>query len=272
MFATLVMTRKEFQSNFRLDIKVDQHYGYPNSWRRIMNALKFVAIALFIDLAFSPPLAGQQHSRRPISYVRPYTSVDDILNREARASDPAGIQQYSEDLIGMIVPDQAGENYIESLASRLAKVEQMTREGKGKLIPEAEIVRVFNDLMKKIGAPPTFKADEAGLRQFRARDIVIQAFPALLSANSNGTNCNPSEAVYLLHLLLWNDGILSEHLLDDLATFKREAEQKNRLSVMSAGSVPLHQGAGVLLSDYSLHHHRHATIKLFNGMARSFGF
>jgi hypothetical protein len=158
------------------------------------------------------------------------------LNREAEASDPAGIHQYSEDLLGLVVPDRVGYSYLNALTARLAKAEQLAREGKGKLIPDAEIVRVFNALMRKIGAPSAFKADEAGLREFRARSIAVHTFPALLSANRNGTNCNPAEAVYLLHLLLWNDGILSERLMDDLAAFKRRAEQKNGFSVMSAGT------------------------------------
>jgi hypothetical protein len=237
-----------------------------------MSGLKSLVVALVTGLAFCPSLAGQQPFGSHLTRVRPFTTVDDVLNREAEASDPAGIHQYSEDLLGLVVPDRAGYSFLNALTVRLAKAERLAREGKGKSVPESEIVRVFNDLMRKIGAPPTFKADEAGIRQFRARSIVIQAFPALLSANRNGTNCTPAEAIYLLHLLLWNDGILSERLVDDLADFKRMAEQKNGLSVMSAGTVPLHQSASVLLSDYSSHHHRHATIEISDGIARTFGF
>jgi hypothetical protein len=204
--------------------------------------------------------------------VRPFTTVDDVLNREAGTSDLSGIRQYSQDLIGLVVPDRAGDSYLIVLTARLTKAEQLAREGKGKLVPETEVVRAFNDLMRKVGAPPAFKADEAGVRQFRARSAAVQAFPALLSANRNGTNCSPAEAVYLFHLLLWNDGILSERLMDDLAAFKQISEQKNGFNVMSAGTASLHQSAGVLLSDYSLHHNRRATIKLFNGMAQTFGF
>ncbi len=237
-----------------------------------MKALKCLAVALAIGLALCPLVAGQHPFGSHLTTVRPFTTVDDVLNREAEASDPAGIHQYSEDLLGLVVPNQAGDSYLNALTARLAKAEQLAREGKGKLVPEAESARVFNDLMKEIGAPPTFSADEAGVRQFRASSIAVQAFPALLSANRNGTNCNPAEAVYLLHLLLWNDGILSERLMNDLAGFKQISEQKNGFSVMSAGTVPLHQSAGVLLSDYSLNHNRRATIKLFNGMAQTFGF
>jgi hypothetical protein len=229
-------------------------------------------LAFTMVCTFCSSLAGQQPFGSHLTRIRPFTTVDDVLNREAEASDPAGIHQYSEDLLGLVVPDRAGYDYLNALTVRLAKAELLTREGKGKLVPEAEVVRIYNNLMRKIGAPPAFNADESGMRQFRARSIVVQAFPALLSANRNETNCNPAEAVYLLHLLLWNDGKLSERLMDDLADFKRRAEQKNGFSVMSVGTVPLQQSAGVLLSDYSLHHHRRATIELFNGMARAFGF
>jgi hypothetical protein len=250
----------------------DQRYHPSDRWRRCMNGLKSLVIVIVIGMAFCPFLAGQQPFGSHLTRVRPFTTVDDVLNREAEASDPAGIHQYSEDLLGLTVPDRAGYSYLNVLTARLANAEQLAREGRGKLVSEAEIVRVFNDLMRKIGAPPTFKADEAGIRKFRARSIVIQAFPALLSTNRNGTNCTPAEAIYLLHLLLWNDGILSERLVDDLAAFKLKAEQKNGLSVMSAGTTPSQQSAGVLVSDYSLHHHRRATIEVFDGIARTFGF
>jgi hypothetical protein len=59
-------------------------------------------------LAFSSLLAGQQPFGKHLTRVRPFTTVDDVLNREAEASDPAGIHQYSEDLLGLVVPDRAG--------------------------------------------------------------------------------------------------------------------------------------------------------------------
>lgn len=239
--------------------------------------LPAIFLALVTACTLCSLLAGQQHSRRPISEVRPYTSVDDILDREARASDLAGIHQYSEDLIAMLVPDQAGEGYIESLANRLTKAEQTAREKNGKLISEAKIAQVFNDLMRQVGAPPSFKADEVTIRRFRTHSIAVPSLPALLSANRNGGYCNPGEAVYLLYLLLSNNGDLPDHVLDDEAALKHA----EALSPRAEGTVPkrtfvgsvgqLDRNGSWFVSDYSMHHRR-ATIKLFNGIAQAFGF
>lgn len=85
-----------------------------------MRNLKYLAIALVISTAFAPLLSGQHPSRRA-------TSVADLFNQKAEASDPAGIHKYSEDLIGLIVPPEAGKVVTEPLANRLAQAEQMAR-------------------------------------------------------------------------------------------------------------------------------------------------
>lgn len=242
-------------------------YHVPSITRTLPAFLLLLAMAF----ALSPMLAGQQHRRRPISEVRPYTSIDDILNREALAADPAGIQQFSEDLIGLLVPERAGEDYIESLANRLAKAEQLTREGKGKLVPEMEIVQVFNNTMQKIGAP--FKTDEATVRKFREHSIAVLSLPALLTANRNGTNCTPAEAVYLFYLLSWANGDLPLSVLDNEADLKRlEVQGKTPLRVMGIGTGPLEKNGGDMLTVYSMHHRRQATTRLFNNIAHAFGF
>jgi hypothetical protein len=70
--------------------------------------------------------------------------VFDLFNQEAAASDPAGIHKYSEDLIQLLVPSDAQEEYRASLvplADRLTHTEQISRAGKGKLITEADVFR-----------------------------------------------------------------------------------------------------------------------------------
>jgi hypothetical protein len=136
------------------------------------------------------------------------------FNQEAAASDPDGIHKYSYDLARSIVPVAAGADYINSFANRLAKAEQQAREGKRKLVSEADVVRAFNEMMRRSGTSPPVTADADGLRRFRAHGAAIGAFPALLSADRNGRNCNPGEAVYLILLLERNKGLLSESSLD----------------------------------------------------------
>jgi len=142
-----------------------------------------VIFTLFLDVMMActlcPVLAGQQPFGSHLVRVRPFTTIDDVLDREAQASDPAGIHQFSEDLIGLVVPAQAGNDYLNSITDRLASAEELTREGKGKLVPETEVVRVFNETMQRIGAP--FKTDEATVRKFREHSIAVPSLPALLT-------------------------------------------------------------------------------------------
>ncbi len=237
-----------------------------------------LGLGLLASSVQCPTVVGQNQSRRPISSVRPFTSIEDILNREAAASHPADIQEYSAHLIGLIVPDAAGKRYIESLSGRLAQAEGKARQGRARLIPEADVARVFNRLMRRIGAPTSFKTDEATVHRFRAHSIAVSSLPALISTERNGTYCNPGESVYLLYLMLSNNGDLPERILDDEVAFKQGNIQdseglgtapRNAFGV-STGHV--NENASWVLSTYSSRHRRQATAKLFDDIAHSLGF
>ncbi len=217
-------------------------------------------------LACNPVLAAQQRLRHHVTDTRPFRSVDDALNLEASAPDAAGIRRFSEDLIDLIVPEQAGDDYIESLSSRLATAEQMQ-----KLIPETVIVQVFNHTMKKIGAP--FKTDETTVRKFREHSIAVVSLPALLTSNRNGTYCSPTEAVYLLYLLFWANGDLPFSVLDNEAQLNRLiAQGMEPMRVMGVSAGPPEENASRMLSSYASRHRRQATTRLFNDIAIAFGF
>jgi hypothetical protein len=230
-----------------------------------MGNLKYVALALALGLAFCSLLTGQQPARRA-------TSVPDLFNQEAAASDPIGIHKYSEDLIGLIVPPEGRKADFEPLADHLARAEQMTRTGRGKLVAEADVVRAFNELMAKIGAPASLRTDEASVRRFREHATSIKAFPALFSADRNGTNCNPGEAVFLFYLLISNNGVLSEQYLDSSVASMQMNSQSIESSFGVAHMVVLGSNASKLISSFSSHHDRDATIALFNQAASILSF
>jgi hypothetical protein len=127
-----------------------------------------------------------------------------LLNQEAAANDPAAIHKYTEDLIGLIVPNRAGQGYVHSLADRLARAEQAAREGRGKLIPEAAVAHAFNDLMTNTGAPDPLRADVSSVE--RARRAFEREMPAVISQTANGSLCNPGEAVWVVSMLVANIG------------------------------------------------------------------
>ena len=227
-----------------------------------MPVRKLALVSSMVFCVFVVPwLNGQTQPSRNTSFLGQF-------NQEAASSDAAGIQTYSEDLIGLIVPEGMGRDYVRSLSERLAKAEVRAREGKGELIPEAAIVRSFADLMQRIGAPPEWRADVAQIRKFRARSVTAPDLSALFTSGRNGTSCNPGEAVLLLYLLILNEGQLIESS-SDFANAPASRRPSSELVRRTGGP---NQDASELLAAYSLKHSRHDAREVFDHVARTLGF
>lgn len=239
---------------------------------------------LFVSLLFGGRVSAQQ----PAHCINIFFC---LFNQEAAANDAAGIHKYSRDVVDMVLPNLwtygrspssrmetferefLGEKYAAKLAERLAKAEQAAREGNGKLVPVSNVVRAFNDLMKQVGALPAVHTDEMSVQKFREHAAAIKGFPALFSADRNRTDCNPGEAVFILGLLIMDNGVLHEGNLDmDLATMHPE-KQRNDGSWMTFGVVSNNRAPDSqrLVSSYPAAHGRHAGIALFNHLADILG-
>ncbi|MGA2251364.1 hypothetical protein [Terracidiphilus sp.] len=199
-----------------------------------------------------------------------------LFNQEAAVSDHAGIHKYSEDLIGLIVPNPGGDNSLHKLTSqladRLAKAEQGTRDGTGKLVTEAVVAKAFNELAQEIEAPPSAKIDEAAIHQFRAHAASIKAFPALFSADRNGTNCNPGEAVFLLSLLISDNGVLLKGNLDSAVALMKWNGQQGGGGVGVSRIAPMYSSTQDLLARYSSHHNFGTNKALFDHAMNTLSF
>jgi hypothetical protein len=193
-----------------------------------------------------------------------------MLDKDAGASDSAGIEYYSEDLAHMLLPEKVGDDYVHVFANRLARAEQAAREGKGKLVSETEVVNVFDDLMKEINAPLSMRADVKSVHAFRQHALAVPALPALISTSRNGENCLPGEAIYLLRLLLLNDGRIPGGFLEGMATYLRAPEQ-GRSYALPASRSELSGVPDFLLWQYSSAHSDRQTAKLFNHLAKDLG-
>jgi hypothetical protein len=128
--------------------------------------------------------------------------------------------------------------------------------------------------MQEVGAPTTLRTDEASMRRFREHVASIKAFPALFTADRNGTNCNPCEADFLLHLLMSDDGVLYEKNLDTAQELMQSNFRRNQggsgfsvASIEAVGSIT----SGHLASCIS-HHNGNATMALFSEMFGILGF
>lgn len=229
--------------------------------------LSAVFVILAMVAASCPPLLGQQppHCAQNLFC---------LFNQEAAANDAAGVHKYSEDLIGLIVFNPAHKNYLRrltnELADHLAEAEQATRAGDGELVPEANVAQAFNDLMQEIGAPSSLRTDVAALHSFREHAASIKAFPALLTENRNGTNCNPGEAVFLLSLLISDNGVLYKGNVDTAQELIQLHSQQGGGS--SAFRIERGPESWRLLSSFPSDHSRSATIALFDHMADKLGF
>jgi hypothetical protein len=147
---------------------------------------------------------------------------------------------------------------------------------KGKLVPESDVARSFTDLMRRAGAPSSFVAKEADIHAFRAHAAELKILTSLPTADRNGNNCNPGEAVFLVHELMSGNGKPDQRELDAIVQLRRardDVSQGKALAVIGSGNAPLvePQGASALLLNYS-QHHRHAISKVYNDFAKTTGF
>lgn len=204
------------------------------------------------------------------------------FNQQAQASDPTSIHKYSENLVARIVQNPAASDALHQIADRLANqlanAEEATRGDNKKLVPEATVAKAFNDLMQDVGAPSSWRATEASIHEFRQHAASVHAFGQIFSADRNGTNCNPGEAVFILSLLLDNNGTLSDQELDRQLALVQTATQQKKLDTgnglqghNSASLVRWPAGAQGVLFTYYSHHSRSTVNDLFNHLATSLG-
>jgi len=244
-----------------------------------------VIAALYFLLLFGCKVSAQQ----PANCIHIFYC---LFDQKAAATDSAGIHQYSRNVADLILPNAwtygrspsgrmesfedefLGEKYAAKLADRLAGAEQATRSGKGRRVAESEVARAFNELMKEVGAPPSVRSDEMSLHKFRAHAAEIKAFTALLSADRNGTNCNPGEAVFLLGLLIMDNGVLYERNLDDELALMYPQPLRNdvRQMAFAVAKNAIEPDSKRLVSSYLADHGRHAGRSLFNHLFEILGF
>jgi hypothetical protein len=195
--------------------------------------------------------------------ARSIASLADALNAEAQASDPNGIHAYCEHLVELLVDGhRVGRGIINSLTDRLSNAEEMARRGDRSLVPEADIAIAFNDLMIRTGAPDSLRTDATIVHRFRLGPLSISPIPSLITLASNGTNCNPGEAVFLLYLLMANNGATDDRLPPGL-----EARDLPRMTITSHG--PNEPNARRSLSDFASNHRRSDLAELFEHVAET---
>ncbi len=163
-----------------------------------MRVLSYVILAIAAAVTIYP---AQTDSQTPQGAPNPFVT----LNKEAEATDLAGLHEYIQRLVGMLAGiDNLDAAYRASFTDRLARAELLARKGKRKLISETAIVESFNDLMRRTGAPGSVRADVAEVK--KSRRGFKNELPAIISESRNGEYCNPGEAVWVIESLIENTG------------------------------------------------------------------
>jgi hypothetical protein len=226
-----------------------------------MQKRKRLALVSLIASAFSSAWSAAPPRQSPV----PGWDLAKTLNQEAEASDLAGIHKYSKDLIQLITPEGVSKGHAKLLTDRLAAAELAARQRTGKMVHEADIVRAFNDLMLEVTAPDSLRTDEDTVRRMRVGQLAVSPVPALITVNRNEGMCNPGEAVYLLYLLILNNGTLASSL--------PEGMKASELPRMRISSRPANLGnSWHLLSKYLSRCSQTDTVRTFNNVAQTLGF
>jgi hypothetical protein len=211
-------------------------------------------------LMIFPSLFSRRLHSQSVSSSR---SLVDTLNTEAQANDQDGIHTYCGHLVRLLVGNEVPKENTESLTDRLAVAESAARRGERPLISESEVATAFNSLMSQVRAPDELRTDAAMVHTFRVGPLSRSEVPYLITMNRNGANCNPGEAVFLLYLLIANNGTIEGQLPPGTTSVR----VPSLIITSQDASAP---NARRSISDYAKHHHRSSLIEAFNPVAQTF--
>lgn len=168
--------------------------------------------ALWLTIIWRLPLMSQEPtppemtpglSRSPHSFVGPAIAKAKVADTEK------GALAYAADLTSFVVSDRPGKSYVKKFARRLASADLAARHGNQGWVSESAVAQAFNELMEQVAASPAqlIKTDVSVVH--RLRFSLYNTSPDLSTVTSHEDKCLPSEAVFVIALLMWNNGAVS---------------------------------------------------------------
>ncbi|MGH9604930.1 MAG: hypothetical protein ACRD3N_04445 [Terracidiphilus sp.] len=215
---------------------------------------------MLILLTIFPSFFSRKLRSQGVSSSR---SIVDTLNTEAQANDQDGIHVYCEHLVRLLVNESVSKETVTSLTDRLAIAERAARRGERPLVSETEVAAAFNNLMGEIGAPKELRTDAPMVHRFRVGPLSRSDVSHLITLNTNGANCNPGEAVFLLYLLIQDNGTVEDHLPPGTTSVMVP-------SLMVTEQDPSAPDARRSIYGYAKHHRRSNLADVFNHVAQAF--
>jgi hypothetical protein len=194
-------------------------------------------------------------------------SVVNPLIAEARAANTdKGARVYAADLTGFLISVKAaGKGYVKKFSQRLASVDLAARRSNQGWVSESAVVQAFNDMMAQVASSPAelIKTDVSVVH--RLRYSLYNTSPDLSTVTSHEDKCLPSEAMFVIALLMWNDGAVSRSLPGPIPQ-----------AAATKGIVMLRISTGhearAQLSRYLAASSRSQVVNLYDRLAQTIGF
>jgi hypothetical protein len=135
--------------------------------------------------------------------------IKPLIERAKSASTEEGANSYAAALTALLVSARPGRKYVKQFTHRLASADLAARIGKQGWVSESAVARAFDDLMGQTAPPPSEQIKTDVSIVHRLRFSLYNTSPDLSSVSSHDDKCLPSEAVFVIALLLWNNGAVS---------------------------------------------------------------
>jgi len=194
-----------------------------------------------------------------------HSLVNPLIAKAKVADTEKGAEAYAADLTDFVVSNRPGKGYVKKFARRLASADLAARRGNQGWVSESAVVQAFNDMMAQAASSPAelIKTDVSVVH--RLRFSLYNTSPDLSTVTSHEDKCLPSEAMFVIALLLWNNGSVG-----------RPAPGPPPPSASKGGYVIFRTSTGpdarLLLSRYLAASSRPQMVNLYEHLAQTIGF
>lgn len=167
---------------------------------------------------------GQSRPDNPVQMPQPYAQVDEKASA-VKGADERAIRELADAVLLLMIGDSVPTVFLGPYKEQIVRAEINYRSGLKEGIPEANIVRVIEELAQKLNAPDYARTDEGEVHDTRfaisymmPHFIVHQPLPkgqessTLMPYTLNPT-MSPLEAVYVTRFLIMQKEINESSLI-----------------------------------------------------------
>jgi hypothetical protein len=157
--------------------------------------------------------AQSKESKSQATQIEPYAQLDEKASA-VKGADEKAIRELSDAVFQLVTGDQDPSLFVSPYKERLVRAEINYRSGQTAGIPEANVVRVIDELARTFDAPEYARTDEDEVRETRLS--LSSGMPHFIPHQSTGTGAvssteppytinsvmSPLEALYVMRFLI----------------------------------------------------------------------